>query len=434
MFNKTTLSIFTKDTSAVIEIASSQHLDRLVGVLSQSVFAEGKIVIGWNLKELFTFFKFHLPKCFFDEYKINKKVCSYCDFIDLKLCESFLSIKQTPPKTYGEALSRVRVIYNNESLLNINKSIYQPLITEVIPSIETSSIVNRETGREYCCYDIEGQVNGRLNIKIPDQNFYNPHNLSAEQKNLYSAGTGKKFIVFDYKHYEVSILAWLAKDFALTEIIKSGEDVYSKIWCIISGEESCSEEKRDIIKSVFLPIVYGSGINKISELTNYSIKASTFLVDAINKNFTRSFDWVKEHQEKLKTQDFVLDYFGRVLDFSEKSGRDAWSVRNAIIQAPAALICLEKLIQLYHKMYSSMDIIASIHDAFVCRIDCNKELWTGGGLVTNSNSVISCAKEILESPMPSTPGLILKVEASIGERWGTLKKIHINNKVDYNDD
>jgi DNA polymerase I-like protein with 3'-5' exonuclease and polymerase domains len=280
--------------------------------------------------------------------------------------------------------------------------------------------VNYETGVEYCCYDIEGQINGRLNIKLPSQGFFNPHNVNVEQKNLYSAGSGKRFLVLDYKHYEVSILAWLSNDFALREIVKSGDDVYSKIWCIISGEEYCTSEKRDVIKSIFLPIIYGSGINKISELTNYSIKASTFLVDAINKNFTTTFDWVKEYQEKLKTQDYVLDYFGRVLDFSEKSGRDAWSIRNAIIQAPAALVYLEKLIQLYQKMHLSMDIVASIHDAYVCRID------------SQNNSVISCAKEILESPSSFTPGLILKVDASVGDKWGTLKKININ-KVDYDD-
>lgn len=421
MFKKLTLLVHTKDGVTNIEINSPRLLDTFVGRLSHSIFAEDKIVIGWNLKDLFTFLKFHLSNEVFSKDKSNKKVYSYCKFVDLKLCESFLSIKQPPPKTFREALDRLRVIYNNESLNTINKVIYQPLITEIIPGIETSGIANYEMGMEYCCYDIEGQINGRLNIKLPNSGFFNPHNLSVEQKNLYSAGTGKKFLVLDYKHYEVSVLAWLSNDFALSEIVKSGDDVYSKIWCIISGEDYCTEEKRGVIKSIFLPIIYGSGINKISELTNYSIKASTFLVEAINKNFTTTFNWVKEHQEKLKTQDFVLDYFGRVLDFSEKSGRDAWSVRNAIIQAPAAIIYLEKLIQLYQKMYLSMDIVASIHDAYVCRIDSQ-----------NSNSVISCAKEILESPSSFAPGLILKVDASIGDKWGTLKKIHIN-KVDYDD-
>jgi len=374
-------------------------------MLGKSVFKQDNVVIGWDVKQLFSYLKYNLPP--------HWRIPNYCHFVDLKLGEAFLGVFRDCPYTFDEAVKRTSLLMNNPQWVKINQSVFTPLITDVIPGIESVGITNRSAGRrQHVCYFIEGQANGRMNTKVVCDNFFNPHNLSDEQKKEFSAGHEKKFLVFDYKSMEVGVLEWLTKDERLGEIIRSGEDVYSAIYCVVSGSNKCSEANRKLIKKVFLPVVYGCQAKQLAEDLGISVGGASSLIETINEKFATALDWVKSHQDRLKQSSVVKDRFGRVMDFGEGSNRKPWSVRNAVVQGPAALICLEKLIQLYQQKSPSMDVVASIYDGFVCTVD--SRCW---------ESVAVHAKEVLESPSQLAPDCVLRVGIGVGEDWGKLDEM-----------
>lgn len=377
-----------------IKIPIPKDLNTFIGILQNTIFAKERVVITWNVKNLFSYLKFRCPEFSPD---IQARV------IDLKYSEAFLNIKEKIPETWTEAMKRASRIVDNPNWSKINQLVHTPLATEVLPAIETFGLINQEDLRwDYCYYEIEEHVNGRLKCRSIADNFYLPHSWREDKKSKYNPGYEKKFIVLDYSHMEVSVLQWLSGDEALGEIIKSGEDVYAGIYRILAGKASKSDTTRQFVKSMFLPIVFGMQATRLSIQLNLSLKGAESLIGQIYEKFPTALSWVEKQQNKI-----TPDCFGRVRDYEE-----SYKVRAAVIQSPAAVICLEKLVSL-HQQCKRLDLVASIHDAYI-------------GIVEERflEFVASEAKQLLESPSEFAPGLVLKVSCEIGSDLKNLRKIY----------
>jgi hypothetical protein len=372
--------------------------------LKQSVFKPEKLVFCWGVKSFFSYVLAVSGKAFSTEAII----------LDLKVLESFLDCKGQVPKGVAECKTRIRFMMGNKSwhnLQEIYKKIHLPLINKTLPGIETVGLINKELRREvFPAYQIEGQLNGRLLCSKVLEDSFNPHTLSKEDKlNLCSRQPNDLFLHFDYRHMEVSVLQWLSGDAVLGDMINSGEDLYSSIFKKIFGVDCETSKQRKLCKSFFLPVVYGLSKNALSEKLGVSISMADHIYNGICRHFKTAISWVEQRQTCIA--DVSIDYFGRNRIFKEKKYR----ARNFAIQAPASLVCLDKLIKLYDLLESSdAEVVFHVHDAFV--------------ILARPLGVTSLCKDIkilLEENCEMYDGLKLKTECRVGNRLVELKHLKI---------
>jgi len=368
----------------------------LWSILQFSIFGAGRKVIGWNLKSLFSYLRYYGGKDFKAEGAL----------IDLKIIESYLGIAKLAPDSLAQALGRVRAIFNSglwDGVQKVYKRIHLPLLTTVIPALETRRLLDlRLQSPVHAHYQIDGQENGRLKCDKAFALGFVPHALSAEDReNITPPGLDEIFLYFDFKNMEVAMLQWLSGDERLGEILKSAPDFYTAVFEIVVGKKC---EDRDIAKKFFLPTIYGQSPNALAEKLNIAFDTAQAIVSRVYDLFPQATGWVDNIQGEVEVHRTAKDYFGRRREFPDK----AYLVRNFVVQAPASIICLDKLIHLHR----SVNVAFHIHDGYV--VLATKATW---------QSAYKTAKEILESESDLCPGLGLKVNCKAGRSLGKLKTI-----------
>lgn len=393
---------FTIDRPCYLVISDNDRLVRilipfdlkkfkeLIGFLNVITENDDILIIGWNIKSFFSLHRFITGKDFKPKGAL----------IDLKLLERYIGVDKNCPEYLEEAKLRLTKISTSQSwikLKQIYKKIFIPLLFEVIPYIETTGIVNKETkSKLYSCYDICGQIHGRLKCTLPEKGF-NPHTLSDEDKiNIKPPTYEESCLWFDYRHMEVSVLQWLSDDEYLGNILRDKEkDVFEQIWEIITGIDG--KGHREHGKSIFLPVVFGMGSSTLAKKLQIKEEFASKLINKVYNKFSKSFNWVKNQQDLVKNG-LCSDIFGRIHYFDE-----LYKTRNFIIQSPAALICLDKLVKLHKGLNGIARIGMHIHDGYVLFV--NKE---------NEYKAEKISKEILESDDEMYKGLILKTTCKKG--------------------
>jgi hypothetical protein len=362
-------------------------------------FAKSKLLLAWNIKNLFSYFRAITGK----ELEISVPI------IDLKVLEAFLGISEPCPTLFKHAKNRLEVVTANSSwdqLKIIYKSIHTPLIQKVIPQIETLGLVdtNQKTIL-HPCYEIEGQVNGRLRCTSAFRHSFNPHTFSESEKQCLTTPDfdDKEFICFDFKHMEVAVLQWLSQDKVLGNILQQGRDVYELIWEMLTGLE-CSPSRRKICKTFFLPVVFGQGAPSLAEKTGITEDTAKKLVSCIYKTFSTAMAWVSK--KDINSNKMAVDYYGRWRKFEDEYYRT--QLRNFHVQAPASIICLHKLT----KLSKIGRICFHVHDGYAIM-----------GKKGQEGRILSQGREILEAEDELYPGLRLKVAAYRGANLNELYEV-----------
>lgn len=387
-----------KKNSGIKIVLPEDYLSSFIGILTLGLF-NGKILFTWDIKQLFSYFYFRLKR--------NHIIDVSSKIIDIKYGEAFLGIDGKRPDTFEDACSRAKLIARNEVLLKIHKDIHIPLAVKVLPKIETVGVADAEDRMlKYPCYQIEGQQNGRLKCV---GGTLMAHNLKREDRLKLRPKMDHKFAVFDFKSMEVYVLQWLSKDERLGKIISSGRDIYTTLYSLLYGRK-CNKENRQLIKDSFLPIVYGMQADSLSERLKVNLDESKELLKRINGFFSTAMNWVQDQQNKTKESSIVCDYFQRPRDYTDRF----WAVRNAVVQGPASIVCLEKLISLFDKVFNYCEIVANIHDAYVLDIPCNV-LY----------DVVYYATEVLQAPSVFMPGLKLTIDVNVGDDLENINPFRI---------
>jgi len=405
---------FTKDTEGKLYFCTKDEktelpLNRdsiydLCSALEINLFTKDLPIITWDIKELVTFAK----------YYTNSLINIGSSIFDLKVIESYLDIQKPRPNSFAEAAIRFRHTKVDMSWYKIYKNVYHPLITKVIPDIESIPLIDTNIKSSvYSHYEINGQANGRSKCKSAYAKSYNPHIMDEETKlhlKPYGYG-GKIFMYLDYKQMEVNVLSWLCKDEELQKIIDNGDDFYISLSKLlktptISNRESC--------KLLFLPVIYGESAPSIANKFDISILEADDLISLLGKIFPKCFTWLKNQEESINTTGVVRDFFGRPrhLDSSYKA-------RNFSVQSPASIFCLEKLIKLHDALQDVPDasVVFHIHDGY-------------GIVCTNKNyeKIFQIAKEALESDSQLMSGLTIKVTGKIGPNLQKMAAVRFTNK------
>ena len=394
------LTVYGEKNRVTVQFPAKE-VENVYHQLRYTVFGQGMTTVFWNVKNLISFFKFHCPKT----QEIESKV------IDLKLVEAFLGIKKNAPVSLNEALCRLGPYINNEDAKKIHNKIHKPLALHVIPDMETYRGVIDDSISKYVypSYEIEGQTFGRLNCRRSFTNCITPHNMGDDRKKtLRLKGENDFFIHFDFRHMEVSMLQWLSQDDLLKQVMDYGEDLYKGIYKSVFGESCDTEAKREIIKSLFLPIMFGQTPQGLEKEYGISYQVASQVHRMIKEKFKKAWQYMEDHHEQAKTYPEVKDYLGRVRSFAD----NPLSVRGFLVQSASSVFCQEKLIELHASLCDYGKMLYSIHDGYI--LFANRE---------NLNKVIVNGLKALQSESKMFQGLFLKSTCSIGANLTRMKPI-----------
>lgn len=316
--------------------------------------------LGHEWKTLFTFFK-----------RVTGKALCLQNVFDLAWYESY-KCKTTCRENKTLAIRYFSELANDKELLTIYKKIYQPLITSVLPAIESCGLINENIGqRVFPNYHVEGQENGRLSCTCSFKRCYNPHSLGEEQKSfLQLPSKDQRFIQFDFKNMEVVVLAHLADDKNLLEIIDKNENsVYENLFYEITGIKGI-ENAKNFGKKMFLPVIYGQTDGGLARSLDISQEQASIFIQKARNKFSQSFSYVEDMQQAASKNERVIDLFGRMRNIKKEESIKA---RNFSVQSPAALLCLESLIHLHESCGQLYEIAFHVHDGY-CIFGYNKNI------------------------------------------------------------
>jgi hypothetical protein len=399
------------ETRQILRICSSEgecsipieikELPLLIEVLKGTVLSKQSKVVAWNWKDFVSYVSFHF----------GKLVEFQAVVLDLKIIESYFFIKQEKPVNYLSALIRFKKLKTDkdwEKFYNIYNSVYLPLITLVIPTMENTPLLDCELkDRVYAHYSINGQDNGRMLCSNARIKGYNPHTLSKDQKGKYKPCVPYNvFLNFDFRSMEVAVLAYLANDEKLLELIQA-PDIYSSIFVAITNSVA-DDNSKILAKKIFLPTIYGMSARTLAEQADIQLSLAEQICSNINKIFFKSVNYVKGFVSLAESQGTISDYFGKRRTFTE----NFYKARNFCIQSPASLICLEKLVQLWKKIQHKTRICYHVHDGYY--VYAQDDNW---------KEVAIEAKKVLVSESQICPGMRLRVACHGGTKLNNLKSL-----------
>jgi len=397
------LAVSSKKAS--IKLPLNDQLDSIIGLLALVLFVPERTVIAWDIKSLITYLRFQGKSECFDTLNLDR-------VIDLKLCEAFLGAEKQAPLTWAEAVQRLKSCAASPVAWRTHKKIHLPLATKVVPAMEAWGVVDDCRKKTlYPSYTIEGQVQGRMSCHVPFDRCINPHNLDGDQKAVVKPRSPHAYFVqLDYRAMEVAVLQWLSKDPVLEAIVSDpSKDVYEEVFKTVTDAGECGKEERDLAKSFFLPVFFGMQPYALSQRIGVEQGLAQQIIDLIGQKFPTAWRWVQDRHEEAKENGRVTDFFGRVREVHE-----SYLARHFAIAAPAASICLERLVRLHDALPADeTKLIFSIHDGYV--------LATSRPCLTDA---VNTSRSILEGDIPMCPGLKLRTSCEAGKNLAKMVRLY----------
>lgn len=395
------ISVITKKASLKVPI--KEQLDSLINLISLTAFAPDKTVVAWDIKPLVTYLK---SQCLPDTFSGLDLSRVY----DLKLAEAACGVHRQPPATWGEAVNRLKACTANAAGWRLHRRLHLPLALSVIPAIETCGVVDSARQKSlYPSYTIEGQVHGRMSCHESFARCINPHSLDDGIKAvLVPKPPFDLFVQMDYRAMEARVLAWLSQDPLLLGIVSDQKkDVYEEVYKIVTDSPEAGPSERNLAKLFFLPVFFGQQAFGLSESIGVSKDTAQTIIGLIAERFPVAWAWSEAQVAAAEADKKTTDVFGRTR-FLE-SGHQA---RSNNIAAPAAAICLDKLVRLHKALDPATARIAfSIHDGYV--IATTRSAY---------KAVVAAAKKTLEAEDEQYKGLVLKTSCEIGKCLGKMVK------------
>ena len=383
-------------------IKLDDDLPLILGILQISVLAENTRVICWNWKNFLSYILARTGK----PYQVAGAI------VDLKVMEAYLGEYQKAPETLPEALRRLKKLVMTgewDVIQKAYKAVYLPLITSVVPHLETTGILDTEKGELlYPYYEICGQENGRFLCSRAYQMGFVPHSIGPQQREIYRPRRlDELFMYFDFKSNEVEVLYWLTKDEGLRELLDRPGDFYANLYTAVVGKPCETREQRNIGKKIFLPVIYGQQSYSLSKEIKVAEPTAEKIISRITKLFPTAFAWIDKQIEQAESDGYASDQFGKRRYFDKK-----YKIRNFAVQAPAALACFEKLVDLYRAVSGKTDLAYHIHDGYV--VYARKDNW---------REIFQLSQDALTSESKLFPGLALRVTCHAGRNLNELKTI-----------
>lgn len=253
---------------------------------------------------------------------------------------------------------------------------YAKLLNTYVESLP--DLVSDQDGRVHTSYNQFVAVTGRLSSSDPNlQNIPARTKEGRKIRKAFVAEKGYKLISLDYSQVELRLLALVSQDPVLLDSFAKDQDVHKRTASEIfevRGED-VTKEQRDAAKTINFGLLYGMGVQKLSQTLNIPRKNAQIYLEKYYEKYQGVFAWKKRVLEDAKRDLKVRTLFGRlrhVPEFSSKSPMDqARGERIAIntpIQGTAADIIKKAMIdtdKYLRESFVNAKLIMQVHDELV---------------------------------------------------------------------
>ncbi len=280
------------------------------------------------------------------------------------------------------------------------------------------SMVNPDTNRVHTDFNQSVAATGRLASSNPNlQNIPIRTARGRETRKAFVAEEGFKIMSADYSQVELRVIAHIARDEAMIEAFRNGEDIHARtakeIFHLDSMEEVTQDHRRKA-KEVNFGIPYGLSAYGLAQNLGIENSEGKQMIDEYFNRFPNIQNYITETQVFAKEHGYVKTLLGRRRYIPDINSSN-WSKRgfaervaiNMPIQGTAADIIKLAMIDIHQWLKESKyqsRMLLQVHDELIFEIHEN-ELGVVPAKIT----------ELMENAFPID--VPLKVEAGIGENW-----------------
>lgn len=342
-------------------------------------------------------------------------------------------LKKTPGKVISTAAPELIKLKGQHPVIDLIieyrelaklKSTY----TESLPKL-----VDLDDGRLHTQFDQLGTATGRLSSKNPNlQNIPIKTELGNEIRKAFVAGKGFLFLSSDYSQLELRIVASLAEDKKMIDILKAGWDIHSATASEVFEVplEKVTPKMRKSAKALNFGVIYGMSVHGFAQAAGIEYEKAKIFIKKYFEEFKGVADYIEKIKKSVSQKGFAETLFGRKR-FLPEINSSAWDLRAAAeraainfpVQGTAADLVKMAMVQIAnrlsliangkeagHKPQSIRHkLLLQVHDELLFEVP---EYEIG----TIAPQIKKIMENVYELAAP------LKVEIEIGLNWGELKK------------
>ena len=237
------------------------------------------------------------------------------------------------------------------------------------------TMVNSQTGRVHTSFNQTVAETGRLSSSNPNlQNIPIRSEIGKRVREAFIPSDGNLMLSADYSQMELRILAHIARDQAMSEAFKNGQDIHAATAAKLFNVklDKVTSEQRRRAKTVNFGIDYGMTPFGLSERLGISVREAKKYIDSYLEEFSGVKKYIQMIQDEVQKNGYVSTLSGRrryipMARDERKQIREA-GFRQAInmpIQGTAADIIKIAMISVYREFRSAglkSKMILQIHD------------------------------------------------------------------------
>jgi len=283
------------------------------------------------------------------------------------------------------------------------------------------SLINPKTKRLHTSFNQTVTATGRLSSSNPNlQNIPIKTELGATVRKAFVAAKNNILICADYSQIELRILAHLSEDMELINAFANDRDIHKATAALIFniGEDSVTNEMRNIAKTVNFGIVYGMSSYGLSNDLNISVEDAKTFIDSYFTKYKRVKEYIGNTIEFARKNGFVATIFNRRRYIPEINSTDQkiqqFAERvavNAPIQGSAADFIKLAMIEIdksLKKIGGSVKMILQVHDELVFEAP------------QDENTITEMIREKMENVFPLKVPVRVKIKT--GKNWLEAKE------------
>jgi len=280
------------------------------------------------------------------------------------------------------------------------------------------------TGRVHTSYSQTGAVTGRLSSSNPNlQNIPIRTEEGRRVRNGFIAAPENILLSVDYSQIELRIVAHMARDEAMLDAFRQGQDIHATTAGAIYGVpfNEVTKEMRRHAKAINFGLIYGMSAFGLTRSTELTLAEAEEFVKAYFKQFPGVKKYLDGIRKLAAEQGYVETLLGRRRYFPmlknptnvNLKNREEREAINAPIQGTAADIMKIAMLKLPPALEGAGLIgkmLLQVHDEVV--LECPR---------TQLEETAQVVRQTMEMAYPLSIPLV--TEARWGARWGELQAI-----------
>jgi uracil-DNA glycosylase family 4 len=270
-------------------------------------------------------------------------------------------------------------------------------------------------GRVYTTYLLHGTTSGRLASRNPNlQNIVRDKDIRGQ----FSLSRPENVLIqADYKQAEARVMATLAQDEYLREILSRTDpdyDFFNELSDQLYGPGNWTKEERFRTKAFFYGIGYGREAFSIGQEYNLGREEAQKLYDDFLGLFPNVVKWQTSIKQQVLEGQPLVSPFGRRRRFwliTDQNRKDVFNEALSFLpQSTASDICLSSLIRVRPMLRGLGFLRLTIYDALIA--ECDKQ---------HADAVASILREtMVDEGRRFTDYVPFPVDVSVGRNWGQL--------------